>query len=508
MKPGKVYLVGAGPGDAGLVTVKAKALIESCDVLVYDYLTNPELKTWTKPDCEQLYVGKRPNLHAIPQDEIENILVERAQAGKVVVRLKGGDPFVFGRGGEEACRLKEDGLDFEIVPGVTAAFGSAAYAGIPLTHRELSSSISFLTGHEDPQKHEMHVDFRLFAKTQGTLCIYMGMGHLDYIVGEIIAGGRAAETPVAVVQWATLNKQRSIEATLGTIVEAVKAAELTSPSVVIVGAVASLKEKIDWFEHRPLFGKRVVVTRNQSQSGELRQKLATLGADVLEIPLIDVKAKRKEEDEADVFEELSSYEWILFTSPNGVKYFFEAFYEKFKDLRCLGVMRIACIGQGTAREVEKQRLSVDFIPKTSVAESLAEELMREHNIENLNMLVITGNKNREVLVKKLEEDGRAIVDTFQVYANEPTDLAEHAAAKSFREHGADAITFTSASTVNNFAHQAKNLQIATGASIPDTVSIGPITSDAMKAKGLPIHAEAKSANLDALVDAVVKTLSK
>jgi len=503
-----VYLVGAGPGDLGLVTVKARQLIASCDVVVYDYLVNPKILDWVKPGCECIDVGKRPNWHAIPQPEIEDILIERARQGLKVVRLKGGDPFVFGRGGEEAQRLQDHGLTYEIVPGVTAALGSAAYAGIPLTHREHSSSICFLTGHEDPEKHVMHVDFQHFAKTQGTLCIYMGMGHLDYIVSELIKGGRTVDTAVAVVQWATLAKQRSVVGTLDTIVEQVEHAGLSAPAVIIVGEVAQFKEVIGWHERRPLYGKRVAVTRNKEQAGKLSERLEALGAEVLELPLIEVSLDYDPGNLEDVFAEIATYEWIVFTSPNGVRYFFELFFQKFKDLRCLGLMRIACIGPATAKAVEAYHLEVDFIPETAVAEELVTAFLKEHDVENQNLLVITGNRNRDVLVKKLEEDGRAIVDTLRVYKTEPSHLADHPDARRFCAEGAHAITFTSASTVQSFVDQVQHLQMGDAAQRPKGISIGPITSEAMKVKGLPVDAQAREHTIDGLVAAVLSKLSE
>ncbi len=498
--PGKVYLVGAGPGDPGLVTLRAKELIERCDALVYDYLANPELLQWTKAGCEKIYVGKQKGFHAIPQEEIEKILVDRAKQGLMVVRLKGGDPFVFGRGGEEAETLQRDGLSYEIVPGVTAALASAAYAGIPLTHRHYSSSVSFLTGHEDPEKHEMHVRFEEFARTGGTLCIYMGMGHLAEITERMLAVGAAPETPVAIVQWATTPRQRSLVSTLANAAVDKEAAGLSSPAVVIIGEVAKLSEQIGWFEQKPLFGKRVVVTRSREQASELSAALSELGAEVLELPLIEIS---EDEDSTgrDIWPTLGGYRWIIFTSPNGVKYFFEKFYRQFDDLRCFGGMRIACIGETTARAVREQRLAVDLIPEEAVAEKLAEALMHEESLENETVLVVTGNRNRDALIEKLEE-GRAIVDAFPVYRTDLTDLQEHPAARRFREAGADAITFASSSAVDSFVRQAKNLQPAEGARRPKGVAIGPKTAERMRQIGLPVDRTAKRASIQGMVDAV------
>jgi uroporphyrinogen III methyltransferase/synthase len=507
MSEGKVYLVGAGPGDPGLITVRARELIETCDVLVYDYLANAELQRWIKPGCECVYVGKRPGRHSISQDKIEDILVKHAQKGRMVVRLKGGDPFIFGRGGEEACRLLADGIDFEIVPGVTAALGAAACAGIPLTHREHSSSVCFITGHEDIERGLMHVDFEKFAQVGGTLCIYMGMGHISDITDKLIAGGLSPETPVAVVEWATLPRQRSLCATLATVAKAKEKAGLKPPAVVIVGEVARYTQKLNWFEARPLTGKRVAVTRARGQVGELRRKLEALGAEVLTLPLIDI-IEAESHETIDVYDGITSYDWVVFTSPNGARFFFKKFFEKFSDLRCIGGVKIACIGASTAREVKRHHLAVDLIPEVSVAESLADALLATESLDSLNILVVTGNRNRDVLVRKLEEEGHAIVDMLPVYRNEPTDLSEEPEAQTFREKGADAITFTSASTVENFVAQSGQLQLAKGAQRPKAISMGPVTSAAMKEKGVPIDAEAREQTLDALVEAVVKKLAE
>lgn len=502
--PGTVYLVGAGPGNPGLVTLRAKALIESCDVLVYDYLANPALIRWTRSDCEQIYVGKRPNLHAIPQEEIESILIDRASAGKNVVRLKGGDPFVFGRGGEEATQLIAAGLRFEIVPGVTAALGAASSLGLPLTHRDRASSVCFLTGHEDPEKHTMRVDFRRAAQSADTLCIYMGMGKLAYITDELMAGGLPADTPVALVQWATLATQKSLLSTLGQIADAKDKAGLGSPAVIIVGQCARYAESLAWFENRPLFGRRIAVTRNREGSRELSSRLQALGADTLELPLIEVTEAPDTPETDQVLSILHSYQWILFTSPNGVRHFFDKFFRRFEDLRDFGGMRIACIGDSTAREVRQQRLSVDYIPDKATAEDLAEGLLRHESLEHQNVLAITGNRNRDALPTILEK-GMAIVDTLSVYQTDLNDLGSLPDAERFRTQGAHAITFTSASAVESFAAQAAKLQLGPQAHRPKTFSIGPLTSKAMKAKGIPVDAEASPHNLDGLIASLLAT---
>lgn len=496
---GKVYLVGAGPGDLGLVTLRARELIGRCDAIVYDYLVNPAILRWTKPGCARVCVGKRKGFHSIPQGEIEDILLKRARAGERVVRLKGGDPFVFGRGGEEAERLAAHGIDFEIVPAVTAALASAAYAGIPLTHRELSSSVCFLTGHEDPEKHTLPVDFARFAQTGGTLCLYMAMGHLDEIAERLIGAGLAADTPAAVVQWATTPRQRSLVSTLGQVATDKDAAGLTAPAVVVIGEVAQLSARIAWFERRPLFGRRVVVTRRPEQAGEWSAALAEAGAEVLELPLIEVSEDEASDGE-DIWPMLGSYRWIVFTSANGVRCFFQKFHRRFDDLRCIGGARIACVGEGTAEAVRAERLAVDLVPDETTGEALAEALLHAETLENETVLVVAGNRNRDTLVTQLEE-GRAIVDVFPVYRTEFTDLSSDPAAERFREVGADAMVFASPSAAESFVQQARHLQPGEGARRPKCVAIGPKTATRMRELGLPVDRQAREASAGGLVAA-------
>src|SRR5258708_2134213 len=454
MSKGIVYLVGAGPGDLGFLTFRAKELIEKADVLVYDYLVHPDLLRWSRADCEQVYVGKKAGFHALPQEEIEKLLVKYAKAGKCVVRLKGGDPFVFGRGGEEARTLAKDGVRFEVVPGVTAALAAGAYAGIPLTHRNTSSSLIFLTGHEDPTKHTLNVDWRKYGSLpNATLAIYMGMGHVRHILSELIAGGLSANTPAAVVQWASLGRQRSVAGTVATLADLVESKKLTSPAIILVGEVVNYREAVDWFERLPLFGKRVAVTRMREQAGELSAKLVELGAEVLELPLIHVKKSVNLQTLADVLIELGSYDWLVFTSANGVRYFFEEFNRVYDDIRSLGLIRIACVGDATAKAVDALHLKVEMKPEKAVAEELAATLIATGSLDSAKVLVVTGNLNRDILVKKLEE-ARAIVDTLPVYSTEKTDLSADPAAQDFREKGADAVLFASSSAVQSFVAQA------------------------------------------------------
>ncbi len=503
-KKGKVYLIGAGPGDPGLVTVRARQLIEAADVIIYDYLANPKLLDWAREDSERIYVGKRSGLHSIPQDEIEEILVERANKGKQVVRLKGGDPFVFGRGGEEIGELQIDNIPFEIVPGVTAALAAAAYAGIPLSHREFSSSITFLTGHENPEKQSLSIDFRKHGQTNGTLCLYMSLGQLPRIIGELKEGGMPGDKPVGVIQWATLNRQQSVYGSLDTIVADIEAAGIGTPAMIIIGEVVAHRSKTEWFEGRELFGKRFVVTRAREQAGQLTHMLEDKGAEVIELPFIEVTPEFDPKLVSEVFTGLAVYEWIIFTSANGVKTFFDLFYKAFDDIRCLGPMRIAAVGAATAREIEKHRLKVDFVPKKANAEALADELIENEGMESVQVLVVTGNQNREALVKRLETEGRAIVDTLPLYKTKKTNLLENEAAERFRKEGADAILFTSSSTVNSFIDQNAAFKLEEGARHPVLGSIGPMTSKTLTEKKLPIGFEAPVSSLEHFIEAAVK----
>ena len=508
IEPGIVYLVGGGPGDLGLVTLRAKELIEAAEVLVYDYLVHPQLLAWCRPEAEKLYVGKQAGFHAVPQAEIEQMLITRATAGKRVVRLKGGDPYVFGRGGEEAKTLAAAGVRFEVVPGVTAALAAGAYAGIPLTHRNTSAQLVLVTGHEDPEKHTLQVDWPALGALQNTtLAIYMGMGHLAEILAGLQHGGMAAETPAAVVQWASLGRQRSVAATVGNLPAAVARAGLAAPAVVLVGDVVRHQEAVDWFERLPLFGRRVAITRTREQNSELRPRLEHLGAEVIELPLIEVKPVLPRDELVDVFSELGSYDWILFTSANGVRNFFACFFRAFDDVRSLGFLRFAAVGDATKAAIEAERIRVECCPPVATAEALAEALIETGSLDSAKVVVVTGNRNRETLVQRLESEGRAIVDTLQLYETQPMDLAAHPAAETFRAQGADAVLFASSSAVDAFLAQAKSLQLAPDARRPVVGSMGPQTSATLRAAGLAPAFEAKAPGLDGLIDALVLHLN-
>jgi uroporphyrinogen III methyltransferase / synthase len=504
---GKVFLVGAGPGDLDLVTVKAMRLVSSCEVVVYDNLVNPRLLEKVSEDCERIDVGKQPGRHTMPQEEICKLLVEKAREGKRVLRLKGGDPFVFGRCAEEMTVLDEAEVPYEIVPGVTAALACAAYAGIPLTHRDFGSSIAFLTGHEDLEKESLRVDFAKFAATGGTLCVYMGMGKIREIADKLLDGGLSEDRPAAVVSHGTLSAQRKVLTTLGSLVDEVEKAGLVAPAVIFVGNAVGLARQKDWFSDRPLFGRRVVVTRAREQAGKLKVMLEKAGAEVLELPLIEVKPACEKEVVAEVLSCIASYEWVLFTSANGVREFFNLFFRAFQDIRSFGPMRIACVGAATAKEVEKFNLEVELVPEDSTAENLAKALVDTDSLDSANVLVVTGNRNREVLVKLLEEVGRAIVDVMPLYETDYADVEKAPALDYYRSHGADAIVFTSSSTVDSYSEQEDVLTLREGARKPIHCSIGPLTSESLNENGLSVDLEASKSSLEAVVETLVKNLA-
>jgi len=346
--PGTCYLVGAGPGDLGLVTLRAKECIEIADVIVYDYLSNPEMLRWGKDGVELIYAGKKAGDHVIPQGGINELLVGKASSGKTVTRLKGGDPMIFGRGGEEAQELAEAGIPFEIVPGISSAIAGPAYAGIPVTHRAHNTQLTIFTGHEDPTKDESSINYTEIANASGTKVMLMGVQRIGVITGSLIEAGLSADTPVAMVRWATTGQQQTLTGTVGTIADTVEKKSFKAPAVAIIGGVVDLRDEINWFEGRPLFGKKIVVTRTRKQAGVLSRKFRDLGADAYELPTIRIDPPADERGFAESVRDAHTYDWLIFTSPNGVESFFSWFYRLYKDARSIGGVRIAAIGPGTA----------------------------------------------------------------------------------------------------------------------------------------------------------------
>src|SRR5258707_483719 len=373
-KSGTVYLVGAGPGDLGLVTLRAKECIENADVIVYDHLANPEILGWAREDAEIIYAGKEAGESQLSQQEINALLIEKARQEKQVVRLKGGDPFVFGRGAEEAEAIAGDGIPFEIVPGITSAIAGPAYAGIPMTHRAHNSHVTFFTGHEDPTKTESAIDYAALAKLGGTQVMLMGVERLGDVTSEMLKHGVRADLPVALVRWATTGQQETLTGMLSDIAQKVAAKNFEAPAVAVFGDVVLLRDALNWYEKRPLLGKRIVVTRTRKQASALSNKLRALGAHVIELPTIRIEPPSNLREFAELVQDAHVYDWIVFTSANGVEAFFDIFFKLYDEAREIGGVRIAAIGPATTQGVKDFNLHVDLQPDEFVAEGVVSEL--------------------------------------------------------------------------------------------------------------------------------------
>jgi uroporphyrinogen III methyltransferase/synthase len=479
-----VYLVGAGPGDPGLLTRRGEALLRAANVVVYDRLASPELLELARPGAEMVDVGKAPGKVEMSQDDINGLLVARGRSGFAVVRLKGGDPFVFGRGGEEAAACLAAGVDVEIVPGVTSAIAAPAYAGIPVTHRGVSTSVTIVTGHEDPALGGDRTDWDALARVGGTLVILMGASRVAKIAAALLAGGRPGSTPAAAVRWGTHPLQRTTRTTLGAFADGTATAQ--APSAIVVGNVAALD--FSWFERRPLFGRTIVVTRARAQASGLRGALETLGAQVLELPAIAI-----EPVEFDV-PDLANYRWLVFTSANGV----DAFFTAVRDARALAPVEVAAIGTGTAEALQRHGIRADLVPERFVAESLVEAFPAGAG----RVLIARAADARDVLPDGLTQKGYE-VDVLVAYRTVPAETDPDAVAR-VRAGDVDAITFTSSSTVTNFCDTIG----ARPDPQPVVVSIGPVTSETARARGLRVDAEADPHTIDGLVDALVAALDQ
>jgi len=498
---GIVYLVGAGPGDAGLLTVRGAELLARAGVVVYDALVNRELLRLAPQEAELIYAGKRSSDHAIPQGQLNQLLVDKARAGLCVVRLKGGDPYVFGRGGEEAEQLAAAGVAFEVVPGVTSSIAGPNYAGIPLTHRDFCSSFTVVTGHEDPDKEGPEVDWAKVAQVPGTKVVLMGVNRVKSISRSLIENGMSEGTPAAMIRWATTGRQQTVAGTLGAIAEAAEKAEFKPPGLMVIGEVVRLRDRLNWFEKRSLFGHRIVVTRTRAQAGQLTRLLLERGADVLEIPTIRILPPTGKHEIAEALLELNSYDWLVFTSPNGVTAFFELFFRVFEDLRDIGGVRIAAVGPATAEKLRALHLKVDAVPKEFVASKVAASMAEQGSLENLKVLLLRAEAANRELPQQLEELG-AIVDDVACYKTVAETEDRNGAVERLLETGADWITFTSSSTVENFNARVEMKPLLARYPKIKLASIGPETSKAILALGLKPEIEAKDHTTEGLVKAI------
>ncbi|MBN2581678.1 MAG: uroporphyrinogen-III C-methyltransferase [Planctomycetes bacterium] len=500
---GKVFLVGAGPGDPGLLTLRGAELLRRADVVVYDRLVPAELLSMVPATARRVYVGKTPGQSGISQDEINAILVREARSAATVVRLKGGDPLVFGRGGEEALALRWAGIPFEIVPGVTAGVAGPAYAGIPVTHRGLTSSVVFVTGNEDPAKPDSDLDYAALARI-GTVVFYMGVGHLRENLAQLVTAGRSPQTPAAIVQWATTARQRTVTGTLATLADRAEAAGMAAPCIVIVGEVAALRDELAWCERLPLFGRTILVTRSRRQASELVVALRDLGARVIELPTIEIRPVDSPEL-TDVAGRLAEFDWIVFTSPNGVIEFAAHLSRHGKDVRALAPLRIAAIGPGTARHLADVGLRADLVSEKAIAESLADALLAAGVGQGTSVLLTRAEEARDVLPDRLRAAGAVVTDV-AVYR---TVVPEHVDAESLAALAAgdvDLVTLTSSSTAR---HLAEVVRAHGGDAMLDRVcsasrffAIGPITARTADEFGFQVIVESPVHTIDGLVEAI------
>ena len=500
---GIVYLVGAGPGDAGLLTLRGAELLRRADVVVYDALVNPELLQLAPKSAEVIYGGKRAGNHGLAQHELNQLLIAKAREGKAVVRLKGGDPYVFGRGGDEAEQLSDANIPFEVVPGVSSFVAVPNYAGVPLTHRDFCSRLTLITGHEDPAREPSSIDWPQVAQTPGTKVIMMGTERIGEIAKTLVAHGMDASTPVAMVRWGTTGRQESISGTLADIGKIAAETQIEPPTVAVIGDVVKLRPKLNWFERRPFFGRRVVVTRSREQAGQLSVRLQELGAEVLEIPTIKFEPPTRRQDLVEALLELNSYDWLVFTSPNGVTTFFEYFFRQFHDMRDIGGCRIAAVGPATARKLNELHLQVDLMPEEALAASIAEAFTEFESIENLKICLLRAEVGNPELPAALEALG-AIVDDIPLYKTVPDLEDSTGAAAKLTETGADWITFTSGSTVEHFHVRFDLPALLKRFPRMRVASIGPETSKALAALGLKPQVEANPHNIEGLVEALLR----
>jgi uroporphyrinogen III methyltransferase/synthase len=501
-----IYLVGSGPGDPGLFTVKGARCLGEAEAVVYDRLAPEALLKYARPEAEKIYVGKKPGNPTMSQEEINDVLVDLGRAGKTVVRLKGGDPYIFGRGGEEALALIEAGLPFEVVPGVTSGVAAPAYAGIPVTHRHVSTSVAFVTGHEDPTKGRTDVDWEKLANGADTLVLYMGVGRLAEISAGLISAGREPDTPVACVRWGTVPEQRTVTGTLEDIADKVAEAGLKPPAIIVVGDVVALREAgLDWYERRPLFGRRVVVTRARAQASELSAELEKLGAEVYEFPTIEIVPPEDFGPLDSAIRDLDSFDWLVYTSVNGVEAFVDRLRHHGLDLRAVPRgAKVAAIGPATAERLEEVGLRVNVVPKEYRAEALIEAL-DSGSLAGKRVLIPRARVAREILPEKLREAGAEVVVP-PAYESVPSSGGREELSLRLRSGEIDCVTFTASSTVENFVGafgEEEAVRLLSGTKV---ACIGPITAETAWKRGFRVDAVADEYTIPGLVEAVVDTL--
>ena len=504
---GKVFLVGAGPGDPDLLTIKGKECISRADVVVYDYLANKVLLEYAKDDAEIIYAGKKGGCHTMSQDDISSMIVEKAKKGLTVVRLKGGDPFIFGRGGEEAQQLVRDGVAFEVVPGVTSAVAVPAYAGIPLTHRDYTSTVAFITGHEEPGKKESDIAWDKLSTGAGTLVFLMGVGNLPLIAERLMNYGRSPDTPAAVIRRGTVPEQRTVTGTLQNIAELVRQKDIKPPAIIIIGDVVNLRKELNWFEKKPLFGKRIVVTRAREQASVFLKKLAGLGAECIEFPTIKVIPPGTWDMLDKSINAINSYDWLLFTSVNGVKYFFDRLNILGKDVRDLNGLKIGAIGPKTAGELQRFGIKPELMPDEYRAEAVVASF-KKYGVKGAKILVPRAAVAREILPDELKKIG-AEVDVVPAYQTLMPDHDSGLIREMLEQGAIDMVTFTSSSTVDNFVEVLKTEGLDLQKYMENVViaCIGPITADTARKNGLNADVVPSDYTIEGLTGEIVNYFS-
>jgi len=507
---GKVYLVGAGPGDIGLLTVKGLRCLQKAEVVIYDFHLNAQVLNYINHDAEFIYAGKRGGRHTITQEGINDILVQKAKEGKIICRLKGGDPFVFGRGGEEAEVLSKEGIEFEVVPGVSSAVAAPAYAGIPLTHRLYSSSFAVIPGYEDITKKESAIDWSKLATGVGTLVFLMAIKNIDIITQKLIENGRPPDTPVAVIRWGTRPDQRTIVGTLKEIGGIIQEKEIKPPATMVVGDVVKLRESLKWYEKKLMFGHRILATREHLEGFE---PLEELGAEIIEFPTIEIVPPESYDELDKSIEQLETYDWLIFTSRNGVKFFFKRFFEKDRDIRDLKGLKICAIGTKTAKEIKEYGLKTDLIPDEFRAEGLIKAFIseqraksKEQRLKGMRFLLPRAEKAREIFPEKVRELGGEI-DVPVAYRTIKPESRGKRLRRFLKEGRISIATFTSAATFNNFREIMRKDadELLKGVTI---AVIGPVTAKAVENAGLRVDIMPKEATIEAMVEEIIKWATK
>jgi uroporphyrinogen III methyltransferase/synthase len=504
---GKVYLVGAGPGDPGLLTIKAKECLEQADIVIYDYLANEQLLEYTKPQAERIYVGKKAGQHTLKQEDINKLLVESARKYDIVVRLKGGDPFLFGRGGEEALELVTHDIPFEVVPGISSGLAATAYAGIPVTHRGLASSVAFITGHEAQKAQgSASVDWKQIVGSCDTLVIFMGVKNLPNIAHELVSSGLSENTPVAVIRNGTYPSQRTIAGTLKNIVQLSEERNITAPAIIVVGEVVKLREQLMWFEHRPLFGKTVVVTRNTTSEKKLTKLLEQQGANVFHVPTIDIVEIQPNHTLKQALNALNLYDWLLFTSGNAVEIFFDQLLQAGYDVRSLRTVKIAAIGKPSAEKLQQYYLKADFIPDVFTSEELIAGMIAKYSLSEKRIVFPGSTLANPGIAERLRKAG-AEVDVIPIYETKIADVDKNTINEFktlIKQQEIHWITFTSSSTVNNFIKLMRSDFITENKGKLPIASIGPVTTKTLEQYDLHPRITAHEHSFEGLVNSIIR----